>query len=40
MIILALLVVDVGSDDGDCGAMMLGVLVGTVIKQRAFDTIS
>ena len=39
MRISTLLVVDVGSD-GDCGAMMLGVLIGTVIKLRAFETIS
>ena len=29
--IIALLVVDVGSDDCDCDAMMLDELVGTVI---------
>ena len=30
LMIIALLEVDVGSDDGDCGVVMLAVLLGTV----------
>ena len=33
--IVALPVDDVGSDDGDCGVVMLGILVGTVIFMKS-----
>ena len=33
--IIALLVVDVDSDDGDCGVVMLGMLIGTVTFMKS-----